>query len=212
MSVESLLLDGSAQLGINLNDSQINKFLAYIDLIKKWNSRINLTSITTDKEIVLKHFIDSLTVSEYIHDDSSAIDIGTGAGFPSIPLAIVREKVNFTALDSREKRIFFLNEVVRELGINNVKTVASRAEDYYKKGSGNNFDYVLTRAVGDIGDVINLSVPYLNKSGKIILMRGSEGKTEWENYSNCGYSLLHLNEIELPGSNIKRVLIVIKHK
>ena len=156
----------------------------------EWNSKINLTSVTDDSEIIVKHFLDSLTVSELITDGPNILDIGTGAGFPGVPIAIVRQSLNITVLDSREKRIFFINEVLRELDLSNVKTVSGRAEDSNNGVPRINFDYVLTRAVGDIKEVINLSVPYLNEKGKIILMRGKEGKIDWERFKNGNLKLV----------------------
>ncbi len=212
MNLENLLVKGSSELGITLNSRKIQKFLSYQELIKKWNSKINLTSVTDDSEIIVKHFLDSLTVSELITDGPNILDIGTGAGFPGVPIAIVRESLNITVLDSREKRIFFINEVLRELDLSNVKTVSGRAEDSNNGVPRINFDYVLTRAVGDIKEVINLSVPYLNEKGKIILMRGKEGKIEWERFKNGNLKLLQLREIIVPESNFMRVLLVLSQK
>ncbi len=212
MNLENLLVKGSSELGITLDSRKIQKFLSYHELIKKWNSKINLTSVTDDSEIIVKHFLDSLTVSELITDGPNILDIGTGAGFPGVPIAIVRESLNITVLDSREKRIFFINEVLRELDLSNVKTVPGRAEDSNNGVPRINFDYVLTRAVGDIKEVINLSVPYLNEKGKIILMRGKEGKIEWERFKNNNLKLLHLREIIVPESNFMRVLLVLSQK
>ena len=212
MNLENLLVKGSSELGITLDSRKIQKFLSYHELIKKWNSKINLTSVTDDSEIIVKHFLDSLTVSEFITDGPNILDIGTGAGFPGVPIAIVRESLNITVLDSREKRIFFINEVLRELDLSNVRTVSGRAEDSNNGVPRINFDYVLTRAVGDIKEVINLSVPYLNEKGKIILMRGKEGKIEWERFKNNNLKLLHLREIIVPESNFMRVLLVLSQK
>ncbi len=212
MNLENLLVKGSSELGITLDSRKIQKFLSYHELIKKWNSKINLTSVTDDSEIIVKHFLDSLTVSELITDGPNILDIGTGAGFPGVPIAIVRESLDITVLDSRGKRIFFINEVLRELDLSNVKTVPGRAEDSNNGVPRINFDYVLTRAVGDIKEVINLSVPYLNEKGKIILMRGKEGKIEWERFKNDNLKLLHLRKIIVPESNFMRVLLVLSQK
>ncbi len=212
MSVRKLLEEGSGKIGIDLEPVQTEKFLAYLELIKEWNRKINLTSITGDSDIIIKHFLDSLTVSCFIDDDSDVLDIGTGAGFPGIPLSIVRESLRMTLLDSREKRIFFLNEVIRKLQLSNVITSASRAEDLNNGIERNKFDYVLTRAVSEIGDVIKMSVPYLNTSGTVIMMRGKEGKAEWDRYDNTDFKLKHLRELKLPGTDYLRVLIVLNRK
>ena len=212
MSIEELLLDGSGELGVKLDSSQTDKFLSYLELIKNWNSKINLTSVSDDEGIVIKHFIDSLTVSEFIEDGSTVLDIGTGAGFPAIPLALARGSLKITALDSREKRIFFINEVIRELEIKNVETVAARAGGKMGSLAGKTFDCVVTRAVGDIKEVVELSLPYLNKDGLIILMRGKEGRFEWESYKNIHLRLHTLKELTLPGTGFRRVILVLSKK
>ncbi len=210
MSLVILLKHGASELGISLSPKQTKQFMSYHNLIKKWNRKINLTSITDDTEIVIKHFIDSLTVSGFVQDGSQVLDIGTGAGFPGIPLAIVNETLNITVLDAREKRIFFINEVLRELEIANVMTAFSRAEDTDNKIKRNYFDYVLTRAVGNIDEVLSISTPYVKDSGRIILMRGKDGKSEWEDFNNINYKLLNVAELNLPGTDFKRVLLEIK--
>ena len=212
MIIEKLLSESSAELGVNLDSLQINRFLSYLELIKNWNSKINLTSVTEDEEIIIKHFIDSLTISEFIEDGSTVLDIGTGAGFPAVPLAIARESLKITALDSREKRIFFINEVIRELGIKNLETAAGRAGEDSNSLAGKSFDCVVTRAVGDIKDVVELSLPFVNKDGLIILMRGKEGRFEWESYENIYFRLNTLKELTLPGTGFRRVVLVLSKK
>lgn len=212
MSLHKLLEKGCRELGINLNSEQTARFLKYLELINIWNSKINLTSISDESEIVIKHFLDSLTVSEFVKDGSNVLDIGTGAGFPGVPLAIVNEKSRFTLLDSREKRIFFINEVIRDLKLKNIETVAARAEDSKNGIQRNNFDCVLTRAVSDIGEVLNLSAPYLSENGQIVLMRGKEGRLEWESFNNNEFKLQHIRELKVPESNFLRVLIILSRK
>lgn len=212
MSLNKLLVRGCRELGIEPDSEQTEKFLKYLDLIRTWNEKINLTSIRDESEIVIKHFLDSLTASETIKGGSTVLDIGTGAGFPGVPLAIVNTTSMFTLLDSREKRVFFLNEVIRELNLSNIDTVAARAEDSDNGVPRNRFDYVLTRAVSDIGDVLKLSAPYVSGNGRIVLMRGREGRVEWESFNNNDYELLNLRELKLPESNFLRVLITIAPK
>lgn len=212
MSLNNLLEKGCRKLGIDLDSEQTAKFLKYLELINIWNSKINLTSISDESEIVIKHFLDSLTVSEFVKDGTNVLDIGTGAGFPGVPLAIVNEKSKFTLLDSREKRIFFINEVIRDLKLENIETVAARAEDSNNGIQRNRFDCVLTRAVSDIGEVLNLSAPYLSENGQIVLMRGKEGRLEWESFKNNEFKLQHIRELKVPESNFLRVLIILSRK
>jgi len=212
LSLNNLLEKGCRKLGIDLDSEQTARFLKYLELINIWNSKINLTSISDESEIVIKHFLDSLTVSEFVKDGTNVLDIGTGAGFPGVPLAIVNEKSKFTLLDSREKRIFFINEVIRDLKLENIETVAARAEDSNNGIQRNRFDCVLTRAVSDIGEVLNLSAPYLSENGQIVLMRGKEGRLEWESFKNNEFKLQHIRELKVPESNFLRVLIILSRK
>ena len=110
--METLLKELSDKIEVNLTEEQISKFITYKELLKDWNQKINLTAITEDREIVLKHFVDSLTVLKYIPQNANIIDVGTGAGFPGIPTKIAREDVSVTLIDSLNKRINFLNDVI----------------------------------------------------------------------------------------------------
>ena len=113
----------------NLNDRQIEQFEDYKKLLISWNEKINLTAITDEDQIVLKHFIDSLTISKFIDDNSRIIDVGTGAGFPGIPLKIYNDTLRITLMDALNKRVGFLNEVIDDLKLDNVCAIHSRAED-----------------------------------------------------------------------------------
>ena len=120
------------KLVINLSEIQLKQFYNYMNLLIEWNKKINLTAITEPDEIILKHFVDSLTISKYISDGTKVVDVGTGAGFPGIPLKIVRQEIDITLLDSLQKRINFLDEVINELNLEKITTVHSRVEDFGK--------------------------------------------------------------------------------
>ena len=121
-----------SEINIEINENKIDMFYLYMQELLEWNKKINLTAIEDENEIILKHFIDSLTVQKYIKNAQNIIDIGTGAGFPGIPLAIVNEKSNIVLLDSLNKRINFLNNVIQKLELSNVKAIHGRAEDLAK--------------------------------------------------------------------------------
>ena len=123
------LLKLTKKISISIEEYQIEKFHIYMKLLLQWNKKINLTAITDEEEIILKHFVDSLTVLKYINENDKIIDVGTGAGFPGIPIAIMMPNVKITLLDSLNKRINFLNEVIKELDLKNVETIHSRSED-----------------------------------------------------------------------------------
>ena len=128
--MKELLYNNAKKAGINLSSIHLEKFQVYFDLMLETNKVINLTAITEKKDIVNKHFIDSIALKNYINlDGRKIIDIGTGAGFPGIPLAIISDNAHFTLVDSLNKRIKFLDKIIKECGLNNVETVHSRAED-----------------------------------------------------------------------------------
>ena len=119
-------------LSINLSDIKLEQFYTYMNLLIEWNKKINLTAIVEEKDIIIKHFLDSLTISKYINSNQKIMDIGTGAGFPGIPLKIVQENINMNLIDSLNKRITFLNEVVNKIELKNIVAIHSRAEDLKK--------------------------------------------------------------------------------
>ena len=137
-----------SEINIEINENKIDMFYLYMQELLEWNKKINLTAIEDENEIILKHFIDSLTVQKYIKNAQNIIDIGTGAGFPGIPLAIVNEKSNIVLLDSLNKRINFLNNVIQKLELSNVKAIHGRAEDLAKiVQHREKYDIVISRAV-----------------------------------------------------------------
>ena len=118
------------KIDIKFTEEQLNQFYEYMNLLLEWNEKINLTAITDPNEVILKHFIDSLTINKYIKENSTLADVGTGAGFPGIPLKILRPDLKITLVDSLNKRINFLNEVINKLNLVNIETVHSRIEDF----------------------------------------------------------------------------------
>lgn len=167
---------------ILLNEVQLEKFEAYARILVEWNEKINLTAITEPKEIAVKHFIDSLTVLKAfkIKKNSSMIDVGTGAGFPSIPLKIVRDDINLTLLDSLNKRINFLNQLCDSLDIK-AETIHSRAEDAGRsKPYRESFDIAVSRAVANLTSLCEYCIPFVKKGGLFIAMKGKDGLSELE--------------------------------
>ena len=144
-------------ISIKLEEKQIKQFYDYMNLLIEWNKKINLTAIIEPKEIILKHFVDSLTVSKYINEKSTLIDVGTGAGFPGIPLKILRNDIKITLVDSLNKRIKFLDEVIEKLNLDGIKTVHGRAEEIGRNREyREKFDYATSRAVANTA---TLSLP-----------------------------------------------------
>lgn len=160
---------------IYLNEEQVRQFLNYYDLLKEWNSFMNLTAITEFHEVLKKHFVDSLSLVKAIPDlvekSYSVIDVGTGAGFPGIPLKIVFPNLKVTLLDSLNKRIKFLNEAVRELKLEDVVLIHGRAEDFSKpEKKRESFDLCVSRAVANLSTLSEYCIPFVKKEDTLFLI------------------------------------------
>lgn len=203
------------KLGINITNEQAEKFYLYTNMLLEWNEKINLTAITEQNEVIQKHFIDSLTINKYINENARVIDVGTGAGFPGIPLKIVRDDINVTLLDALNKRINFLNEIIEQNELTNIETIHTRAEEAGKnKNLRESFDIATSRAVAPLNILVEYLLPLVKIGGKCICMKGSNAKEEIENSRNAinilGGKIEKIEELELPDSDIRRTIIVIK--
>lgn len=153
-------------------ENEIEKFYQYMKLLLEWNEKINLTAITDESEIIRKHFIDSLTISKLIKEDTNVVDVGTGAGFPGMPLAITK-KVKVTLVDSLNKRINFLNIVKEAIELDNVNTVHGRAEEVGQNEKyREKFDYAVSRAVAPINVLLEYMLPLVKVGGYCLCMKG----------------------------------------
>lgn len=207
------LLDLAKKIGINLNHKMLEQFSMYKSLLKEWNEKINLTAITDDQEIILKHFIDSLTIEKYLKNKSKMIDVGTGAGFPGIPLKIVREDINITLLDSLNKRLIFLEDVTQSLGLENVQIIHGRAEDLGNhREFREKYDIAVARAVANLAVLAEYCLPFVKEGGIFICMKGNNIE-EIEDAKNAieklGGKIDKIDRIYLPDTNIERNIIVI---
>lgn len=203
------------KIDIDLNDEQIKKFEEYMDLLLEWNEKINLTAITEKDGIILKHFVDSMTVLKYIDEGSSIIDVGTGAGFPGIPISIVSDKYNVTLVDALNKRINFLNEVISELELKNIQALHGRAEEIGQNQKfREKYDYTVSRAVANLSVLVEYLLPLTKVGGRCICMKGSDIDEELEQakfaINLLGGKIEKIDKFTLPNSDIKRNIIVIK--
>lgn len=182
--------------GFDLSDKQAKQFFDYYEFLVSENQKYNLTAITDFNDVVMKHFIDSVLPLNKIKENASVIDVGTGAGFPGVPLKILRPDIKLTLLDSLQKRINFLNQLLKLLGINDVKTIHSRAEDYIKQGR-EKFDYALSRAVASVPTLAEYLLPYVKVGGEILMYKGSGFQEELD---------LGHKAIKILGGQVENVL------
>lgn len=158
----------------------IKKFFEYMKMILQWNEKVNLTAIKDEKEFLIKHFIDSLTINKYISSNMKIIDIGTGAGFPGLPLKLSNEDAVVTLIDSVGKKINVLNDIISKLNLNDIYAIHSRAEDY-AKDNREQFDVAVSRAVANMSTLVEYLIPFVKIGGIIICMKGPNFEKELEN-------------------------------
>lgn len=217
MKREELLRNSAASIGVELNDTQIAQFIKYYEILVEWNSFMNLTGITEYEEVVQKHFVDSLVLSKAIDVDQieSLIDVGTGAGFPGIPLKIAYPHLQVTLLDSLQKRIKFLDEVVNQLGLENVETIHGRAEDFAKPSmKRESYDVCVSRAVANLSSLSEYCLPYVKLGGCFVPYKSGKVDEELAEAKKAvfllGGKIEEEVKFDLPDSDISRSLIKIR--
>lgn len=218
------LRKSAIQLGIELSDEQINKFQKYYEMLIETNKVMNLTAITGKEEVILKHFLDSISIVKvlpdmikYIDSDNISIkilDLGTGAGFPGIPLKIVLPAIDIVLMDSLNKRINFLNSVIDELKLSGINAIHGRAEEMAKnKKYREKFDLCVSRAVANLSTLSEYCLPFVKINGKFISYKASEIEEEVDNAGNAlkilGGNLTAVKKIILPESDIERSFVII---
>lgn len=204
-----------AKMNISLLKEQYEQFYAYMELLIEWNEKMNLTAITDPKEIILKHFVDSLTIAKYVEEGKSIIDMGTGAGFPGIPIKLYRKDVKVVLADSLNKRIKFLDEVIDKLKLENVETIHCRAEELGKnKQYREKFDYATSRAVANLSTLSEYLMPFVKLNGKCIFMKTIEVEEELEKAKKAiktlGGKIEKVDKFEIPESDLGRSIIIVK--
>lgn len=219
--MQNIIRKKAGQMEIELNDYQIEQFINYYSILIEWNRVMNLTAITEYEEVVNKHFIDSLslikTVDKKIFQSGSisVIDIGTGAGFPGIPLKIAFPEIKITLLDSLNKRIKFLNEVVGKIGLKEVHTLHGRAEDYARKQEyREKYDLCVSRAVANLAVLSEYALPYVKKSGYFISYKSGNIEEEIKESTRAveilGGKIEKVEKFILPETEIQRSLVKIR--
>lgn len=208
-----LMICGAKDFNIVLSSEQCETFYNYYKMVVEYNKNVNLTAITDETDFIIKHFLDSISAENLIPQGATVCDIGAGAGFPSLPLKIVRNDLNFVLFEALNKRVVFLEKAISELKLNNVKAFHIRAEDAGKDKYRNNFDVVVARAVADTNTLIEYAIPLLKAGGIFIAYKGSKQ----DDFINLKSSVKKINAViqdiktfNLPFSNDLRTLIVIK--
>jgi 16S rRNA (guanine527-N7)-methyltransferase len=208
----TLLIDGSKVFGIDLEEKKIEDFERYFRELLKWNQKINLTAIRTEKGIVLKHFLDSLSANPCLSDASTLLDIGSGAGFPGIPLKIVNPGLEVTLIDSVQKKVAFQRHIIRTLRLTGIEAIHGRVQDQeVTQRLKERFDVVISRAFSDLSTLLILSQPFLKKGGKVLAMKGKRESEEDPSSSAREGAPLRLQKVItfiLPFSSSERTIFL----
>ncbi len=236
--LKKILVDGAEELGLELSERQVKQFLTYLEILRNWNKRMNLTSLKDPREIIITHFLDSLTIIKGIEEIGPitpypnfnlqsnkvlpkgqvlirVIDIGTGAGFPGIPLKILKPQISLSLLDSSRKRIEFLRYLSKSLRLKDLEIIWGRAEEYGRKeGYRERYDIVLARALARLNILVELGIPFLKIRGLFIAQKGQNLGKELEEARKAieilGGDLKGIISLKLPFSRKLRKLVIIE--
>ena len=200
------------ELNITLSPEQQQKLDQFYHLLVEWNKKINLTRITSDEDVYLKHFYDSLTIAKVVDLNKvhTLCDVGTGAGFPGIVLKIVFPHLKITLIDSLQKRVNYLNSIIKDLSLNEIEAIHSRGEDYHEK-----FDVVTARAVANIEKLLTYTMHIVNNQGVLVAMKANiteELNPDVQQKINRKYTIKKIEQFSLPYENSIRSLVVISNK
>ena len=200
----------------NINkDFDIEKFYQYMNLLLEWNEKINLTAIKDENEFIVKHFIDSLTINQYINPKMKVIDIGTGAGFPGVPLKLFYEELSVTLIDSVGKKVNVLNDIIGKLELKDIQAIHSRAEDFAKENK-ESYDIAVSRAVANMNTLVEYLIPFVKIGGLIICMKGPNYEDELKQAEKAiqilGGKLEKIESFLIDGELERNVIIIRKVK
>ena len=202
-------------IGVSLNEENLDKLYKYKNLVLEWNEKINLTAITDDSEFAVKHFIDSLTINKYIEPNKTIIDIGTGAGFPGIPLKILNKENKIVLFDSLNKRLKVLEDIIEKIELKNIETLHGRAEEIFKNRQyREKYDIAVSRAVAALNVLAELMLPAVKIGGICICMKGNNAEEEIKEAKKAikelGGDIIKIEKLMLPELNLERNIIIIK--
>lgn len=216
MELKEILINGCKELSININNNHAEKFIKFKELLILWNQKINLTTITQEEEIITKHFLDSISVLKYINlSGMKILDVGTGAGFPGLPINIVLPDTHVTLLDSLNKRIEYLKEVKEALMLENIEFIWGRAEDFGVKGEyREQYDISISRAVANMGTLSEYCLPFVKIGGYFISLKGPDIEDELKDSIKAidvlGGKLDRIEKVKIPYTDITHSIVFIK--
>jgi len=207
-----LLINGAKAFGINLSERTVEAFDLYLRELLKWNEKMNLTAIRSEKGIVLKHFLDSLSVFPLLLKISSLLDIGSGAGFPGIPLKMIQPSLEVTLIDSVQKKVDFQRHIIRTLGLKGIEAIHGRIQDkQILQTLGGRSDAIIARAFSDLDTLLLLSFPFLKKGGILLAMKGEGAGEELKRLplsTRNRYRWIKTATFSLPYSSFKRSILL----
>ena len=208
VNIETLIKQGSKLLGIELSTSQIYSLIKLLELLDKWNKVHNLTAIRDQQQMAKKHILDSLSIAKYI-TDNNILDVGSGAGFPGIVLAILFPHKNITTLDANSKKTRFMIQAKIDIGIDNLNVVCSRVENYQPDTL---FDIITSRAFASIAKTLEITGHLLSKTGCYLIMKGAFPEQELEDITqNTKFVLSRCDNLQVPYVDEQRHLVIINH-
>ena len=212
---KEIFLKRANKIGIEVKEEEINSFFEYMKELIKWNQKVNLTAIIEPKQIIDKHFIDSICCVELVKEKDKIIDVGSGAGFPGVPIQIMRKNSYVTLIDSINKKVEFMKHITQKLKLKNATTIHNRAEELARDFQYREcYDIAISRAVAELRTLLEYLLPFVRKDGCCICMKGPNYKQEIEQAKNAlqilGGEIKEIKEIQLPDTDMKRNIIVIQ--
>lgn len=210
--ISDILIQATREIGLTISEEHIKSFGIYVSELKKWNGRINLTAITGDKEIAIKHIFDSLQLAAHVSDEDFLLDMGSGAGLPVIPLKIVKQNTAMLSVDAVAKKITFQRHVIRLLGLQKIEALHTRIEDMQKTHAAK-FSIITSRAFTKLDHFVSLATPMLASGGRLIAMKGTDVENEIADSNDImkrvGCIVTDIQYYELPCGMGKHSLVVI---
>jgi 16S rRNA (guanine527-N7)-methyltransferase len=211
--IRQVLEKGLAETDLTLSDESIRSFELFAGELKKWNRKVNLTAICKDEDIAVKHLIDALELTRRVHAGEDALDIGSGAGIPAIPLAVVQPAVHVVSVDAVGKKILFQRHVARFLSLNNLEALHARVESLHSSHAGR-FDVITSRAFSRLEMFVALAAPLLKNDGRLIAMRGPHVASEFdlvrEDIRGMGFEIISVESYSLPMNKGERSLVTLE--